>query len=132
MNYIQEGWEDEVLAATEGGGGVDICYDFAGGTLTRSLARVLAQRGVISFVAMSRFDLSPADVESLFAKNASLKGFALLPLVTPENLKADLADLFHDLLRKRRADAVDVLQRDDDALVGWNIDASDTGHAASP
>lgn len=99
VNYIQEGWEDEVLAATEGGGGVDICYDFAGGTLTRSLARVLAQRGVISFVAMSRFDLSPADVESLFAKNASLKGFALLPLVTPENLKADLADLFDKAAR---------------------------------
>ncbi len=38
------------------------------------------------------------------------------------------ADLVDDLLGELRADAVDVLQRDDDALVGRDVDASDTGH----
>ncbi|TPL21067.1 zinc-binding dehydrogenase [Mesorhizobium sp. B2-4-9] len=92
-NYANDGWEDAVLTATDGKG-VDIAYDFVGGLLTRSLAKTLAPRGEISFVAMSRFDLSPTEVEGLFANNQSLKGFALIPLVTPENLKADLADLF--------------------------------------
>src|SRR5712672_719750 len=36
--------------------------------------------------------------------------------------------LVHDLLRLLGADAMDVLQRDHDALVGRNIDTSDTGH----
>src|SRR5690606_12610794 len=39
-------------------------------------------------------------------------------------------DLVHDLTRKLRANAVNVLQRDHHALVGWNIDASDAGHVA--
>jgi NADPH:quinone reductase len=33
-------------------------------------------------------------MEELFARNQSLKGFALLPLLTQDNLKADLAWLF--------------------------------------
>src|SRR6185437_14005481 len=38
------------------------------------------------------------------------------------------ADLAHDLAGLRRPNPVDVLQRDHDALIGGNIDASDTGH----
>jgi hypothetical protein len=38
------------------------------------------------------------------------------------------ADLLADLLGLGRADAVDVLKRDDDALVGRDVDACDTGH----
>src|SRR3989344_2995523 len=40
------------------------------------------------------------------------------------------ADLLGDFLRSGRADAVDVLKRDFDALVGRDVDASDTGHEA--
>src|SRR5690606_10214184 len=40
------------------------------------------------------------------------------------------ADLGRDFLRRVRADAMDVLKRDFDALVGRDIDASDTGHEA--
>jgi hypothetical protein len=36
--------------------------------------------------------------------------------------------LLHDLPGDLRADAVDVLQRDQDALVGRDVDTSDTGH----
>src|SRR5205823_1666581 len=37
--------------------------------------------------------------------------------------------LLHDLTGRLRPDSMNVLQRDHDALVGRNIDASDTGHA---
>src|SRR5690349_18367696 len=40
--------------------------------------------------------------------------------------------LVHDFLSFGRANAVDILQGDDDALVGWDIDASDTSHVISP
>ncbi len=33
-------------------------------------------------------------MESLFAQNQSVKGFSLLPLLTPDTLKADLGWLF--------------------------------------
>ena len=38
------------------------------------------------------------------------------------------ADLGHDLAGLRLADPMDVLQRDHDALVGGDVDASDTSH----
>ncbi len=41
------------------------------------------------------------------------------------------AHLGHDVLGGLRADAVDVLQRDLDALVGGNVDACDAGHVLS-
>jgi hypothetical protein len=38
------------------------------------------------------------------------------------------ADLFANLLRELRADAVNVLKRNDGALCRWDIDACDAGH----
>src|SRR5215208_3611700 len=38
-------------------------------------------------------------------------------------------DLFHDLVRLGGPDSMDVLQCDDHTLVGWDIDASDTGQS---
>src|SRR5580693_3801743 len=40
--------------------------------------------------------------------------------------------LLHDLGRALLADAMDVLQRDQHALVGRNVHAGNTGHAVSP
>src|SRR5690606_32383492 len=40
--------------------------------------------------------------------------------------------LFGDLLGEFRPNPMDILQRDDDALVGRDVDASDTGHVRSP
>jgi hypothetical protein len=38
------------------------------------------------------------------------------------------ADLIHDLLSPQRADAMDILERDFNALIRRYIDACDTGH----
>src|SRR5665213_1734313 len=59
---------------------------------------------------------------------ADVDHFLIGELVDPPAvLDADPAD---DLARLGLTDAVNVLQRDDDALVGRNVDACDTGHAA--
>src|SRR6185437_10185102 len=58
---------------------------------------------------------------------ADLQHFGVGELVDPARIfDAHLAD---DLPRLGRADAMDVLQRDDDALVSRNVDACYTGHA---
>src|SRR5690349_16053591 len=38
-------------------------------------------------------------------------------------------DLFDDVGRDFRTDTMNVLERDQHALVGWNVDAGDTGHS---
>src|SRR5579872_7283183 len=58
---------------------------------------------------------------------ADLQHFLVGQLVDPARVID--ADLAYDLVRLGLADAVDVLQRDHDALVGRDVDAGDTGHA---
>src|SRR5215204_3552824 len=59
---------------------------------------------------------------------ADLKHFRVGQLADPA-LGRD-ADLVGDLLGLSRADTVDVLERDHDALVGRDIDACDAGHVS--
>ena len=61
---------------------------------------------------------------------ADLDHFRIGQFVDPA-LRRD-ADLFADLGSELFADSVNVLQRDNNALVGRNIDASNTCHARSP
>lgn len=93
VDYGAAGWSDRVREATTGEG-VDIVYDFVGGTFTKASLDALAPRGEIIFGALGRFELSADELNAMFPLNQSLKGFALLPLLAPANLKADLADLF--------------------------------------
>src|SRR3569833_2485238 len=58
---------------------------------------------------------------------ADLQHFGIGQLIDPARIFD--AHLVHDLLGFGLADAMDVLQRDDDALVSRNVDACDTGHA---
>jgi NADPH2:quinone reductase len=53
------------------------------------------------FGALGRFSLDQAAMEGLFARNQSVKGFALLPLLTPDTLKADLGWLFAEAAHGR-------------------------------
>lgn len=93
VDYRDAGWIDEVRALT-GGAGADVIYDFVGGALTEACLTALAPQGELQFGALGRAMLGKAALEAMFARNQSLKGFALLPLLAPEAVKADLAHLF--------------------------------------
>lgn len=92
-DYTESGWAGRVRAAT-GGDGVDIAYDFVGGSVTKACLDALAPKGELVFGALNRFALTPAELEHMFFDNQSLRGFALLPLLTPAGLKTDLSNLF--------------------------------------
>jgi NADPH2:quinone reductase len=93
VDYSSLDWVDRVREAT-GGRGTDIIYEFIGGSFTRACLDALAPGGELIFGALGRFSLDQAAMEGLFARNQSVKGFALLPLLTPDTLKADLGWLF--------------------------------------
>src|SRR5512146_1196798 len=57
---------------------------------------------------------------------ADVKDFLVGQVVDPTGVVD--ADFVHDLPGFRRPDAVDVLERDDDALIRGDVDACDTGH----
>ncbi|MGL4968428.1 MAG: quinone oxidoreductase family protein [Inquilinus sp.] len=93
FDYREPGWAARVREAT-GGRGADIVYDTVGGAVTRACLEALAPAGELVFGALGRYELTVAELEGIFYRNQSLKGFALLPLLTPEGLRADLAELF--------------------------------------
>lgn len=93
IDYRAAGWAARVQDAT-GGAGADIAYDTVGGAVTKACLDALAPAGELVFGALGRFELTAADLEGMLFRNQSLKGFALLPLLTPESLRADLAELF--------------------------------------
>ncbi|TSD83710.1 zinc-binding dehydrogenase [Mycobacterium sp. KBS0706] len=93
VDYDEPGWAALVRDAT-GEIGVDIVYDTVGGAATKACLEALAPAGELVFGALGRFELDAAELEGMILRNQSLKGFALLPLLTPEGLRADLAELF--------------------------------------
>ncbi|MGK9168057.1 zinc-binding dehydrogenase [Inquilinus limosus] len=93
VDYGEPGWAARVRDAS-GGTGADIVYDTVGGAVTRACLEALAPRGELVFGALGRFELGAAELEGMILQNQSLKGFALLPLLTPEGLRTDLAGLF--------------------------------------
>ncbi|EJK85299.1 zinc-binding alcohol dehydrogenase family protein [Rhizobium sp. AP16] len=93
IDYGEANWADVVRAQT-GDVGVDILYDTVGGSVTKAALAALAPAGELVFAALGRFDLDKADMDQLFSQNQSLKGFALLPLLSPDNIRSDLTELF--------------------------------------
>ncbi|NTG50998.1 zinc-binding dehydrogenase [Agrobacterium rhizogenes] len=93
IDYGEANWADVVRAQT-GDVGVDILYDTVGGSVTKAALAALAPAGELVFAALGRFDLDKADMDQLFSRNQSLTGFALLPLLSPDNIRSDLAELF--------------------------------------
>jgi NADPH2:quinone reductase len=90
FDYTGPRWPESIIAE----GGVDLVYDTVGGELTRSSLKALALCGELVFAALGRFALDPNDINEIFDKNQSIKGFALLPLISPEGLRRDLSELF--------------------------------------
>ncbi|RUU11918.1 zinc-binding alcohol dehydrogenase family protein, partial [Mesorhizobium sp. USDA-HM6] len=65
-----------------------------GGATTAAALSALVSGGELVFAALGRFALSASDLEAMIGRNQSLKGFALLPLLTPAVLRASLFELF--------------------------------------
>lgn len=88
-DYTAEGWQKALSDGTP----VDLIYDTVGGEMTRASLAALAPGGELVFAALGRFRLEAADLNAMFDKNQSLRGFALLPLL-PATLEGDLSALF--------------------------------------
>ncbi|WP_395450586.1 zinc-binding alcohol dehydrogenase family protein [Aminobacter sp. UC22_36] len=93
IDYSKPDWPARTRKAS-GDAGVDIVYDMVGGTMTAAALDALAPGGELVFGAMGRFALDTAHIEAMLAANQSLKGFALLPLLSLELLCSDLGELF--------------------------------------
>jgi NADPH2:quinone reductase len=93
VDYTTSDWVARVRDAT-GGAGADIVYELVGGAVTRASLDALAPRGELVFGALGRFELDASDLEKMILRNQSLRGFALLPLLTPDVLESSLTELF--------------------------------------
>ena len=93
IDYIKPDWPAHVLNIT-GGEGADIIYDTVGGALTAASLQALSPGGELVFAALGRNALSVSDLEAMIGRNQSLRGFALLPLLSPDVLRASLSELF--------------------------------------
>ncbi|MBO1907548.1 zinc-binding dehydrogenase [Microvirga sp. 3-52] len=100
VDYSSPDWVERVREAT-GGRGAEIIYEFIGGSFTKACLDALAPGGELVFGALGRFRLDQAAMDGLFAQNQSVKGFALLPLLTPDTLKTDLGWLFDEAANGR-------------------------------
>ncbi|RXT23644.1 NADPH:quinone oxidoreductase [Rhizobium leguminosarum] len=93
VDYMAPGWQEDVKRLT-GGLGADIIYETVGDAFSRAALDALAPCGELVLAAMGRFGLEAADVEHMLDDNQSIKGFSLLPLLTPQGVREDLAELF--------------------------------------
>jgi len=98
IDYSDASWASRVREVI-GGAGADIIYEFVGGAVTETGLEPLAPSGEIVFGALNRFGVGRPELEAMFAKNQSLRGFALLPLLVRVDLARDLADLFDRAVR---------------------------------
>ncbi|MBB6411676.1 quinone oxidoreductase family protein [Mesorhizobium sangaii] len=93
VDYVKPDWPAHVRDITDGQG-ADIIYDTVGGALTAALLQALAPGGELVFAALGRYALAASDLESMIGRSQSLRGFALLPLLSADTLKASLSELF--------------------------------------
>ncbi|MBY5337396.1 NADPH:quinone oxidoreductase family protein [Rhizobium leguminosarum] len=93
VDYTAPAWQEDIKRLT-GGLGADIIYETVGGAFSRAALDALAPCGELVLVAMGRFGLEAADIERMLGDNQSIKGFSLLPLVTSQGVREDLAELF--------------------------------------
>lgn len=94
IDYSRADWAAQVRGAT-GGDGVDIVYDTVGGSMTAATLAALTPCGELVFAALGRYAVSASDLEAMINRNQSLRGFALLPLLSPDVLRDSLSELFH-------------------------------------
>jgi len=96
VNYAQAGWAAAVREVTNGQG-PDVVLESVGGTVTPESLSVLAPNGVMVIYGalnIQQFALGVPELLQLIFRNQSVRGFALVPLLTPHILRQDLAELF--------------------------------------
>jgi len=96
VDYTKPDWIERVRMAN-GGGGPDIIYESVGGAVTKACLDALAPLGelvIYGALNIQDFHLGVKELGGLIFKNQSVTGFALVPLLTPESLKTNLAELF--------------------------------------
>jgi NADPH:quinone reductase len=98
LSHVQETWP---AALHDTSGPADLIFDLVGGALTRSCLSALAPGGEIVFAALGRFELAADEVDGMFANNQTLSGFALLPRLTRNTVKAELLELFDRAASRR-------------------------------
>lgn len=101
VDYSKSNWIEQAREAS-GGSGPDIVYESVGGTVTKASLEVLAPQGelvIYGALNIQGFDFGVAELLPLIFKNQSVTGFALAPLLTPESLRAGLAELFELAVR---------------------------------
>ncbi|MGX9115948.1 quinone oxidoreductase family protein [Mesorhizobium sp. BHbsci] len=94
VDYSTSDWPARVREAA-GSGGVDVVYDIVGGPMTAASLQALATCGELVFAALGRYAIGAAELEAMITRNQSLRGFALLPLLSADGLRAGLSELFH-------------------------------------
>jgi NADPH2:quinone reductase len=94
VNYTKEGWEEEVLEATDGKG-VDVALEMAGGDVFYKTMKCLATFGRLVIYGVASGEQSRFYPSSLMARNQSVIGFFLPQILRkPELLKPSLEELF--------------------------------------
>jgi len=96
VDYTAPGWTEQVLSLTDGAG-PDVVLESVGGNVTGDALKVLAPRGVMvvyGALNIQRFSLGVPELLQLIFKNQAVLGFALVTLLGPEALRADLELLF--------------------------------------
>ncbi|MER8498320.1 zinc-binding dehydrogenase [Mesorhizobium sp. M1312] len=94
VDYSMSDWPMRVREAA-GGAGVDIIYDVVGGSMTAASLVALAPGGELVFAALGRYAIGGSELEAMITRNQSLRGFALLPLLSADGLRASLSEVFH-------------------------------------
>lgn len=94
LDYRTSNWVEQLKKVT-GDEGIDIIFDSVGGPLTGALLPLLAPLGQLVFTALNRCRLAAPDLENMFHKNQSIRGFALLPLLNSATWQDDLSGLFN-------------------------------------
>ncbi len=93
IDYTSPNWH----ALLQGETSPDIIYESTGGQITLDALGALAPLGqMVIFGALNiqSFQLGVPELLGLIFKNQSITGFALVPLLSPDNVRADLAMLF--------------------------------------
>jgi NADPH:quinone reductase len=95
VNYTREGWEDQVLESTDGKG-VDLALEMAGGDVFYKTLKCLAHFGRMVVYGVASGEQSRFYPSSLMAKNQSVIGFFLPPLMRNTELtQKTLHEIFH-------------------------------------